>query len=74
MQRGKGKGRERPDARSGGLENFILPEMTRDPWIHLYHRLSPAVRERETKHLTLAERESVEANIAATPLTKRHHI
>lgn len=71
MHRGKGKGRQRPDARSGGVEDFILPEMTTDPWIHLYHRLSPAVRERETKHLSASERDGIEGNISGPQSAKR---
>ena len=73
LQRGKGKGKgyHRPDARSGGLDDFILPEMTVDPWINLYHRLSPDVRERETKHLTPLEKNSVEDNVRDNQSAKR---
>ena len=70
--RGKGKGHfHKPSAQSGRVEDFLLPEMYRDPWLELYGRLSPAVRLRETVHLREEEHAIVDRNIVDQQPTKR---
>jgi hypothetical protein len=69
-----GKGRHKLDANSGNTNDFILPEMTVDPWLQLYYRLSFSVRERETRHLSDKEKQIIEEQGIPDNSTKRRII
>ena len=72
---GKGrKGSRHHHANSASLDDFILPEMTQDPWIEIYSLLSEAVRIRETGHLKSSDRERIESTVRFYPDAKRHNL
>jgi hypothetical protein len=72
---GKGrKGSRHHHANSASLDDFILPEMTQDPWIEIYSRLSEAVRVRETSHLNSSDRERIDSTVKFYPDAKRHNL
>lgn len=76
-QRGKGKaGRHHHMNReqSVRVEDYFCKDMLTDPWIDLYSSLSVEARDRETRHLSDAEKEIVERNVLYTHSAKRPNI
>ena len=70
----KGRNASNRHSQSTNIDDFILPEMTEDPWVGIYSRLSPSVRVRETLHLGAYDRERVESGVPFFPTAKRPNL